>query len=127
MKITSILCLIIVFVSCDPIYVCYFTNNGDQDILVKVSPPLEELFSHDFKDTLISYRIEKYDSFSVYKIPGNYELMLYNSMGIFPDVNEFPIEFIEIYSNDTLTLDTKEKIISAFKKTKNKVFKIEIN
>ena len=108
--------LLLLITSCDPIYNCYINNTCEREVYVKISPPIQSIYynSEWVVDTLNKQTVEITDSFAIYKIAQKEEMFIYNAIEVHITEKTFNINYIEIYSLDTLILDTKEKMISAF-------------
>lgn len=125
--ISLIILLVSLITSCDPYYTCLIVNDTDNEVKVKISPPIEDFFAFDTRNAILRYRVELKDSFAVYLLPKDKEISVFGSLGVIPKEDDFPLVFIELYSNDTVKFNTKKEIIAAFERTKNRVYKLRVS
>lgn len=114
--IISLIFIIFFFYACDPLYRCYLVNTTEKDIFIKISPSIQSFYidSPWVIDSLNKNTIISEDSFAIYKITKKQEMLIYNTIGTKINDETFKINYMEIYSKDTLILNNKSDIVSLF-------------
>jgi hypothetical protein len=142
MKLTTIYirffqCLLIfTVISCDPVFTAKITNETSADLLLQLQfdkmglekhwegrpylPYLEGAIREG--GTLVSF--DTVNLVSIIILRPNESFMVEDGIGHFPDFEL--IHRIRIIKDDTIFLDTKEKMFQMFKEDKNGEFKFEI-
>jgi hypothetical protein len=113
---------------CDPYYHCYIENNTLDEITIKINPQIaDERLESQTSISFLSYAILNLDTFAIYTIEPKSKVRFYGHLSFMPTVRHFPFEFLEVYSTDTLTLDSKESIINHLIEVEKFKFVIMIN
>ncbi len=113
-KLPAALLISIIYLGCDPGYSVRIRNETTSPMYIKTAPSIESLYEtgNIYYDSLLAIKTGQEGKLSVYKINPNYDLNLYDMLGFQPGLNYIPFDYLEfIKGNDTIILDSKEKIL----------------
>lgn len=122
-----------VFAACEPGYSIFVKNNSPTPLFVKTYPSIESFYDSahsSYYDSILVRKVRTENNISVYKIDKYEKFLVWAYLDKKPMVNEFPFEYIALFSgSDSIVLDSKLKIIEAIKQAggKKRNFYLEIN
>lgn len=120
------ICFVSISLGCDSTYTIQIKNSQTETIQLKISPPVENFFLGEIKDTILSFRIAHNEDTSTYEISKGQNIVIYGSVGSFTQPEGIPFNYMEIISAyDTIVLDSKQKIFSQFSKVYNGVYEFD--
>lgn len=119
MKNLLLIFILLIFIGCEPGYRIHIRNNASTTLYLKTHPSIESLYPKwtGYYDSIIINKISENGEFSLYGIKPFTTFRIWGNIGRKPTSNEIPFDYVEVVrGNDTLILDSKEKIINQLKK-----------
>ena len=108
--------MLVVLVSCDPAYQVFIRNDLNENIVVTTVPSIESAFG---RTSTVPLHISSTDSSGTYRFSPGDEMVIDVRMGFHPELERFPYRQVYLISSeDTVVLDTKEKILRSLVRIK---------